>query len=217
MTNTEKSDANISANTSARTAAAGRWHHRTPVTIAAWLGFALLAADATWAAPPAHGTASPQAITRGGYLVKALGCADCHTPMKPGPRGPEPDLSRGLSGHPQQLDPPAAPAAQGPWIWGGAGSNTAFWGPWGVSFAANLSADASTGIGAWSGDDFIKTMRTGKHLGVGRPLLPPMPWNAIGQLDDRDLRAMLDYLKAQPAVSNAVPQPRPPGTPVGSR
>jgi hypothetical protein len=60
-------------------------------------------------------------------------------------------------------------------------------------------------------------MRTGKHLGVGRPLLPPMPWNAIGQLDDRDLRAMLAYLKAQPAVSNAVPQPRPPGTPAGSR
>lgn len=47
-------------------------------------------------------------------------------------------------------------------------------------------------------------------LQMGRPPLPPMPSNAIDQLNDRDLRAMLDYLKARPAVLNAVPQPRPP-------
>jgi len=196
------------------------WHqHGLPQAFAAVavLGLALAAADASWAGQPGRSAASAEAIARGGYLVKALGCADCHTPMKLGPKGPEPDLSRGLSGHPHELELPPAPSAQGPWQWGGAASNTAFWGPWGVSFAANLSSDRATGIGAWRDEDFIASMRQGKHVGGGRPLLPPMPWPAIGQLNDRDLRAMLAYLKSQPAVSNAVPQPRPPSTAVGVR
>lgn len=56
------------------------------------------------------GNARLQAIERGRYLVTALACADCHTPMKLGPNGPEPDLSRNLSGHPEgfQMGPPPA-------------------------------------------------------------------------------------------------------------
>ena len=59
------------------------------------------------------------------------------------------------------------------------GHVTAWAGPWGVSYAANLTPDKRTGIGAWTADQFIKTMRTGKHLGVGRPVLPPMPVEAV--------------------------------------
>jgi hypothetical protein len=146
-------------------------------------------------------------IARGSYLVKAMGCADCHTPLKMGANGPEQDLSRGLSGHPQEAALPPAPTAQGPWLWGGAATNTAFWGPWGVSFAANITSDKATGIGAWTDSMFINAMRRGKQMGGGRPLLPPMPWLAIGQLNDQDLRAMLAYLKSEPAIKNAVPQP----------
>jgi len=51
----------------------------------------------------ADGGASPTLEARrerGEYLVNAVGCHDCHTPLQMGPNGPEPDLSRMLSGHP---------------------------------------------------------------------------------------------------------------------
>jgi hypothetical protein len=53
---------------------------------------------------------------------------------------------------------------------------TAFVGPWGISYTANLTPDSATGIGAWSEAAFINTIRSGKHLGNGRDILPPMPW-----------------------------------------
>ena len=57
----------------------------------------------------------------------------------------------------------------------GAATNTAFAGPWGVSFTANLTPDKETGLGKWTEEMFIATMRTGRHQGKGRPMLPPMP------------------------------------------
>jgi hypothetical protein len=78
-----------------------------------------------------------------------------------------------------------------------------------VSFTANLTPDA-TGLGPWSAEQFIQTMRTGKHLGVGRPILPPMPWYDIGQLTDEDLRAIFSYLRTIKPVPNVVPAPLPP-------
>ena len=164
------------------------------------------------AAAPAQsaGGASPITVERGAYLVRGMGCADCHTPLKVGPKGPEPDLSRGLSGHPQGLVLQApAPVAGSPWAWGGAGTNTAFWGPWGISYAANLTPDA-TGLQAWTAAQFVQAMRTGKHAGSGRPLAPPMPWQAFGQLNDADLHAIFAYLNAQPAIRNEVPPYQPP-------
>lgn len=169
----------------------------------------LLCLGAAAGAQAADGSGQ-SAIERGAYLVHAMGCADCHTPLKMGPHGPAPDLSRGLSGHPQGmvLQAPAAPAGS-PWNWGGAATNTAFWGPWGVSYAANLTPDA-TGIGAWTPEQFVQAMRKGQHAGSGRPLAPPMPWQAFGQLSEADLRAIFAYLHAQPAIANAVPAYQPP-------
>ncbi|HZQ59913.1 MAG TPA: diheme cytochrome c-553, partial [Casimicrobiaceae bacterium] len=86
---------------------------------------------------------------------------------------------------------------------------TAWAGPWGVSYAANLTPD-KTGIAGWTVDQFIQAMRTGKHLGVGRPILPPMPWQQIGKLTDRDLRAIYAYLKSLKPIDNQVPAPTPP-------
>lgn len=149
-------------------------------------------------------------LRRGAYLVGIGGCADCHTPMKMGPKGPAPDFSRGLSGHPQEVPLPPAPAAQGPWIWGGAATNTAFWGPWGISYAANLTPDAETGLGAWTPAQFVATMKKGLHLGVGRPIAPPMPWQAYGRMTESDLLAMFAFLRSQPAIKNAVPAYQPP-------
>src|SRR6188768_1098535 len=61
--------------------------------------------------------ATVERVQRGAYLVGAMGCNDCHTPWKLGPKGPEPDMSRALSGHPEDMKMPPAPALPpGPWI-----------------------------------------------------------------------------------------------------
>lgn len=146
-------------------------------------------------------------VARGEYLVRFGLCNDCHTPLKMGDRGPEPDFTRALSGHPGELILPAAPAAAGPWIWGGAGTNTAFWGPWGVSFTANLTPDAETGLGRWTAEQFILALRTGRHEGKGRPILPPMPYQYVSSLTDDDLRAVFAYLRSLTPIHNTVPAP----------
>jgi len=152
-------------------------------------------------------------IERGRYLVNTSGCADCHTPLKMGANGPEPDLARHLSGHPQELTMPAVPALPaGPWLVVSSATNTAWAGPWGVSFTANLTPDPETGLGRWSETDFVQTIRTGRHLGRGRPVLPPMPIPAYSQMTDADLKAMFAYLKSLPAIRNKVPEPWAPAT-----
>jgi mono/diheme cytochrome c family protein len=150
------------------------------------------------------------AVERGRYIVNSFGCVDCHSPWQLGPNGPEPDPARFLSGHPEDMELPPAPAAEGPWIVSAAATNTAWSGPWGTSFTANLTPDVETGLGAWTADDFVATLRNGRHLGRGRELLPPMPIPAIRNMTDADLRAIFAYLQTIPAISNRVPQPLPP-------
>jgi len=176
---------------------------------------AALAATLLYALPACAGAAAPSLpstaqIKRGEYLVKSTGCADCHAPWKMGPRGPESDLSRGLAGHPQGLVMPPAPKAEEPWAWAGSATNTAFAGPWGVSYASNLTPDPETGIGSWRPEDFVKALRTGKHAGAGRPIMPPMPWPSYRNFTDGDLKSIYVYLRSRPAVSNRVPDYQPP-------
>ena len=158
--------------------------------------------------------ADADAAARGRYLVTLGGCHDCHTPKIFTPAGPVRDSTRLLSGHPADWKVPPIPSGTiGPQGWGAlaAPDLTAWAGPWGVSFTANLTPDG-TGLGSWTADQFIQTMRTGKHLGVGRPILPPMPWYDIGQLTDDDLRAVFAYLRTLKPVQNAVPAPLPPAS-----
>ena len=72
--------------------------------------FAFLAAVATAADAPKKAPASP-AVERGKYLVQIGSCNDCHTPWKMGPKGPEPDMTRMLMGHPKERETPRARAA----------------------------------------------------------------------------------------------------------
>lgn len=181
---------------------------RIRLTIAA-LTVTLAGVTALASAPasPAPEAAAAR-VQRGAYLVGMMGCNDCHTPWKVGPRGPEPDMTRSLNGHPADVVMPPAPALpDGPWVWMGAATNTAFAGPWGVSFAANLTPDRETGLGLWTEEMFIATMRTGRHQGKGRPVLPPMPVKMIGTANDEDLRAIFAYLQSLPPASNRVPAP----------
>ena len=159
--------------------------------------------------------ASRPELRRGEYLVKYGGCSDCHTPKNTTPQGPVPDPARMLSGHPADAQLPPVPAGvvgPTPTQWGAITNNdlTAWVGPWGTSYAANLTPDPETGLGKWTADQFMKTMRTGKHLGVGRPVLPPMPWYDVAVLNDADLKAVFAYLQSLKPIRNAVPPPLPP-------
>ncbi len=169
------------------------------------------------AEPPSGETAvvaDETPVERGEFLVTIGGCHDCHTPKTFGPAGPEPDMTRMLSGHPEDVpvSEPFRPAPDSSWTIATNDHLTAWSGPWGVSFAANLTPDTLTGLrsGVWTEDIFISAMRTGKHMATARVILPPMPWQILGQLSDDDLKAIWAYLDTIPPVLNHVPDPVPP-------
>jgi len=153
-------------------------------------------------------------VERGRYLSIVGGCNDCHSPKLMTPNGPATDPARILSGHPAtERLPSVPPGVLGPGKWMAMTNDglTAWVGPWGISFAANLTPDDETGIGRWTVHQFIQTMRTGKHLGVGRPVLPPMSTAGLAAMTDADLKALFSYLKSLQPVKNLVPAPIPPG------
>jgi mono/diheme cytochrome c family protein len=173
----------------------------------------MLAATATSALAELPGpVSSDPTVTRGRYLVGTSGCMDCHTPMKMGANGPEWDMTRLLAGHPEGLSmPPVPKLPEGPWQMIASATNTAWAGPWGVSFTANLTPDAETGLGRWSERDFMTAIRSGKHQGRGRDILPPMPIPVYKNYTDDDLKAIFAFLRTIPPVRNRVPEPWAPG------
>lgn len=153
-------------------------------------------------------------VKRGGYLVLAGGCHDCHTPKIFTAQGPIDDSTKHLAGHLAGTKlPPIDEKALQPGNWVLLSPDlTAFVGPWGISYPANLTPDSATGIGAWGEETFIRTLRTGKHLGQpdGRPILPPMPWFNLAKMEEEDLKAIYAYLMSIPPVNNRVPAPKTP-------
>jgi hypothetical protein len=88
---------------------------------------------------------------------------------------------------------------------------TAWVGPWGTSFSANLTPD-ETGLGNWTIENFEKALREGKFKGMdnGRMLLPPMPWQSFRHLTNDDLAAIWAFLQSIPPVKNVVSAAIPP-------
>lgn len=124
--------------------------------------------------------------------------------------GPVPDTTRRLSGHPAGSKLPEIPKGViAPDQWGALTTNdlTAWAGPWGVSFARNLTPDVATGLGSWTEEIFIKALRTGKDMGEGRAILPPMPWAQYAQMTDDELKSVFAYLQSLKPIENAVPDP----------
>jgi len=150
-------------------------------------------------------------VVRGKYLVTAGGCNDCHTPKMMTNQGPVPDTTKLLAGYMSNF--PLADidttVTNSKWVFANMES-TVWVGPWGVSFSANLTPDGATGLGNWTEEIFIKAMKTGKHMGMGRPILPPMPWPGIANLTDEDFKAVFTYLKSINPIKNQVPEPIPP-------
>ena len=150
----------------------------------------------------------------GEHLVTIAACHDCHSPKLMTPQGPVVDSSKLLSGHPSQAPDPdinrKEMESKGLTV---TQNLTAWAGPWGLSYAANLTSD-STGIGAWKESQFIYAIREGKLKGLpqSRPILPPMPWDVYRHMTDDELKAIFVYLKSTKPVKNVVPAPKPPVT-----
>lgn len=191
----------------------------------------LLAVSIVHAAPPAPkgGAASPtppqftlrpavkgkapenkytkEQIKRGEYLVRYGACEDCHTPKMFDPKAnlPVPQMDRRMAGHPEGAPDPASSLAPGDSLVVGP-TFTSFKSDFGIAYAANLTPDLETGSGQWTEETFTKIFRTGKHLGSGRPIMPPMPWASLSRLSDDDIRAIFAYTRSLPPVKNKVPQ-----------
>jgi mono/diheme cytochrome c family protein len=123
-------------------------------------------------------------VKRGEYLTTIMNCNDCHTP---GYFYGAPDYSRKLSG-----------------------SEVGWTGPWGTAYARNLTPD-STGIGAWTEDQIIHTIRTG-NTPDGRQLAPIMPYVNFAALNDEDAHAIVAYLKSLTPVHHVNKPLAPPGS-----
>jgi len=156
----------------------------------------MLAAASAMAQAPAGGDAAK--IARGKYLMTIGACNDCHSPKKPGTT--DPDTTRIFSGRPQTTMAPS----QNPMEVHASLDLTAWAGPWGISYGANLTPDPETGLKKrYTEASFIKTLRTGKKP-EGEDLLPPMPWALYKALSDDDLKSIWAYLQTIPAIKNNV-------------
>jgi hypothetical protein len=150
-------------------------------------------------------------VALGKYIVSTSGCDDCHTPKIFTAQGPMFDSTRSLSGHPENEVLPSLDLNALGMQWAATTMGLTAWvGPWGISYASNITPDKATGIGTLTEEMFIKIMREGKYMGVGRPLLPPMPWQVYGMKTDEDLKAMYAYLMSIKPINNMVPQPTTP-------
>ncbi|MEO6463194.1 MAG: c-type cytochrome [Candidatus Eisenbacteria bacterium] len=191
-------------------------HPRTPlrrpllaVSVAVLVAWSVLAARASGDATTTTGqpivkggTAGPGAgggdpIARGKFLTQVLGCVECHTPRG---RDGKPDMKYYMAGH-RAADP--APRWDDALEKSGVGmlvssTGTAYAGPWGVTYARNLTPDPTTGIGKWNDEAFIYVLREGT-------LKPPMPNLLYGNLSDDDLKSIFAYLQSVPPVKNLVP------------
>ena len=118
-------------------------------------------------------------VKRGDYLVNTImTCQNCHTPI--GPKGP--DFSKALSGGLVFDEPPFKVTA------------------------SNITQDKETGIGNWT-DAQIKTLlRTGKRPD-GVQVAEVMPTSFYGIVTERDMDAIVAYLRTVKPVKNKVPDP----------
>jgi hypothetical protein len=150
-----------------------------------------------------------QLVQKGEYLVKIMGCNDCHSPKEMSPQGPVVINEVMLSGYPasRTLKKVDVGIIKNGWVILNE-DFTAAAGMWGVSFAANLTSD-QTGIGNWTEENFKRALKEGKYKGLegSRTLLPPMPWTNFTTINDEDIKVIFAYLQSLKPVNNLVPFP----------
>ncbi len=140
----------------------------------------------TMPAPPRYTTRpSPSdVVANGRYLTNAAACADCHTPQTQGVPIDGLELAGGTE----------FPLPGGGYV-----------------RAANLTADAGTGLGTWTEQQFVDKF-TAMATAPDQLLSTPddkrkgtlMPWKAFGGMTRQDLAAIYAYLRSLPPVVNRV-------------
>ncbi|MGI9534670.1 MAG: diheme cytochrome c-553 [Thermodesulfobacteriota bacterium] len=151
-------------------------------------------------------------IKMGKLMTEEFGCVDCHSPKIIINNQVMIDENKMFSGHPRDNKlPDFPPELVGPGKWRGLYTSgmTAWGGPWGISYSANLTPDKETGIGTWSEENFKSVIKLGIHSSLTRKMLPPMPWNEISRLNDVELEAIFLYLKSLKPIKNKVPESKP--------
>ncbi len=119
-------------------------------------------------------------LERGRYLVDAvMACDGCHTPR---PKG-QFDMSRRFSGGSQIWDEKAY-----------------------LVRGSNITPELETGIGSWSPDDLKRLMTRGARPS-GVPVVAQMPYPFYKVLTDRDLDAVVAYVRSAAPVRNEVSAP----------
>ena len=127
--------------------------------------------------------APPPGVTveYGRYLAwHASGCAECHSPRSPknGQFDPKRPLAGGLFPFPERNM---------------------------EATGSNLTPDVATGLGAWTEEQFLYTMRHGTRPD-GRVMPTFMPWPIYAEWSDEDLRALWMYLRSLPPDVHAIPR-----------
>jgi mono/diheme cytochrome c family protein len=118
-------------------------------------------------------------VKRGDYLVNGiLTCGNCHSPKGPPAAVKGKDFSGGLS-----WDEP----------------------PFKVT-APNITPDKDTGIGKWSNADIEKLLRKGVKPD-GAPVAMIMPSDFYEIMTERDMKAVIAYLRTLKPVKNKVADP----------
>ena len=138
-----------------------------------------LAALIHGAALTSTANAQSDLVKRGDYLVNTImTCGNCHSPKGP----PAAVAGKEFSGGPPFDLPPFTVTP------------------------ANITQDKETGIGAWSDADIKKLLRTGMRPN-GVPIASVMPVGFYGIITDRDMDAIVAYLRTIKPVHNKVPDP----------
>jgi len=134
---------------------------------------------AAFAATLGMANAQSDLVKRGDYLVNGImTCGNCHSPKGPPAAVAGKDFSGGL-----RFDEP----------------------PFDVT-APNITQDKDTGIGAWSDSDIKKLMRTGvRPNGVNIAVIMPTGFYDI--ITERDMDAIVAYLRTIKPIANKVPDP----------
>lgn len=77
--------------------------------------------------------------------------------------------------------------------------------PFGTIYSTNITPDEENGIGSWSEQSFMRSMRQGVHRD-GRHLYPAFPYDHFTRVSDEDNRALYAYLMTRPPVRSMPPE-----------
>jgi len=71
--------------------------------------------------------------------------------------------------------------------------------PFGKIYSTNITPDSGTGIGNWTGRQFLDSMRRGVRPD-GEHLYPVFPYTAFTKITNEDIAALFAYLQSIPAI-----------------